>query len=58
MHAEFATPLATSPDTCPPEPWYAARLEAAVLAHQDALSWLGDFECCIAWAWVLRKTTL
>lgn len=38
----------------PAEPWCAVALHPALIAHPDAMGWLGDFERCIAWAWITR----
>lgn len=50
-----ATVVATSIDRCPPEPWCAARLEIGAAYHAAAMEWLGDFERCMAWAFVRRQ---
>jgi hypothetical protein len=44
-----------SPPPCPPEPWCAARIEPALAFYgpETALA-LGDFERCLAWAWIAR----
>lgn len=34
--------------------WCAARLELGLAAHPGAAGWLGDFERCVAWTWILR----
>jgi hypothetical protein len=52
MHRWGTTPVATSPDRCPHEPWCAAALDEGAVTHPDAMTWLGDFERCLAWAWV------
>lgn len=44
--------LKTDRDCVPPEPWCAARLEIGIAAHLDEGYWLGDFEHCLAWAWL------
>ena len=36
----------------PLAPWCAARLEVGSALHPEAMSWLGDFERCLAWAWL------
>lgn len=41
-----------SPDRAPQEPWCAARIEPGLMYRPDAAQWLGDFERCIAWAWL------
>ena len=53
LHAGRAD-LATTRDQVPAAPWCAARLEPAIsyqLFH-SAAHWLGDFERCLAWAWL------
>jgi hypothetical protein len=39
----------------PSLPWCAVALHAPMVAFPDAVSWLGDLERCIAWAWVTRN---
>lgn len=39
---------------CPPEPWCAVRIEVGAALCPDAMAWLGDFERCLAWAWLER----
>jgi hypothetical protein len=36
----------------PPAPWCAVRLHPHLAAELDAAYWLGDYERCIAWAWL------
>jgi hypothetical protein len=38
----------------PSEPWCAVVLLPAALHYPDAMGWLGDFERCVAWAWISR----
>lgn len=46
----------TDPHTPPASPWCAARLEpAASTLGRHALMMLGDFERCLAWAWLERQ---
>jgi hypothetical protein len=52
LHRWGQAPVVTDPDRCPPEPWVAAALDAGITRHPDALQWLGDFERCLAWAWM------
>lgn len=52
LHRWGRLPVATDPEDCPPEPWVAAALDEGALEHTDAMHWLGDFERCIAWAWL------
>jgi hypothetical protein len=42
----------------PPGPWCAAFLHAAAAAYPHSLTWLGDFERCVAWAWISRRPGL
>jgi hypothetical protein len=54
---EFSTvPAATDSDRCPTEPWIAVSLEPDIVNHADALEWLGDFERCLAWAWISGRS--
>lgn len=50
LHAD-ARSAATSGDSPPGTPWVAARLRPDI---GRAASWLGDFERCLAWAWMER----
>jgi len=46
----------TDPATPPSPPWCAARLEpAASILGRERLMMLGDFERCLAWAWLERQ---
>lgn len=36
-------------------PWAAALLYLALDRHPHAQRWLGDFERCLAWAWIERR---
>lgn len=36
----------------PSVPWLAVKLHETATLWPEAMSWLGDFERCIAWAWV------
>jgi hypothetical protein len=36
----------------PQAPWVAARLWPALARDPEAAAWLGDFERCLAWAWI------
>lgn len=42
----------TDPDHQPRAPWCAAAMEMAIIDHPDAMQWMGDFERCLAWAWL------
>lgn len=52
LHKSTTMPCATNVDSCPSEPWCAARLEPLFLWYPDAMQWVGDFERCLAWAFV------
>lgn len=63
-HGAVLWPLMTGP-VMPPakpgiqrpgEPWAAVAIWPTLAMHPDALSWLGDLERCIAWAWLERAT--
>ena len=46
-------PVATDATQPPTVPWCAVRLTlGGVLAHRDALDWLGDLERCLAWTYL------
>ena len=36
----------------PQSPWCAGRLEPGISSDLDAAHWLGDYERCLAWAWL------
>lgn len=52
LHQWGETPVVTDPARCPQEPWIAAALDTGIVRHPDAAEWLGDFERCLAWAWL------
>lgn len=55
MGERFGGGVATDPERCPPEPWVAALLYGPLAEiYLDSMEWLGDFERCLAWAWVER----
>lgn len=59
LHDYGTAPVVTDRDHQPPTPWVAAALEGAALtdpAHREALTWLGDFARCLAWAWHEMRT--
>lgn len=39
----------------PAAPWLAVALRPGLAQHADANEWLGDFERCVAWAWMERN---
>ena len=47
--------LATRADLPPDAPWLAARIEPDGFADSELLTWVGDFERCLAWAWLERR---
>jgi hypothetical protein len=53
MHEGYQD-LATNRADVPHAPWCAVRLEPSLPLRLDATSWLGDFERCLAWAWLDR----
>lgn len=42
----------------PDSPWCGVVLHPTLPAFQDAAEWLGDFERCVAWAWISRNAHL
>lgn len=42
----------------PGEPWCAVALHPALRADMGAAEWLGDFERCVAWAWITRNPSI
>lgn len=55
MHQDQIWPLtlATREDQCPTDPWCAAKIQPGLMLYPDAARWLGDFERCLAWAFLL-----
>ncbi len=54
LHAGREPGLQTDRNHPPQAPWCAARLEPSI-SYQlfaGAAHWLGDFERCLAWAWI------
>jgi hypothetical protein len=48
--------LGGAPDARPAEPWCAASIDPrGASADRAAYRWLGDFERCLAWAWLTRE---
>lgn len=56
LHGSATTPLATSAEDVPPEPWCAVRIEIGLAHYPSSAEWLGDFERCLAWSWLHRVT--
>ena len=42
----------------PAEPWCGVIVHPNLMAHREASDWLGDFERCLAWAWITRNPHL
>lgn len=51
----FGNPLGV---TRPAEPWIAVTLHPTLSRYPNAAMWLGDFERCVAWAWITRNPML
>ncbi|HWR36392.1 MAG TPA: hypothetical protein VN622_11035 [Clostridia bacterium] len=54
LHETGSMEYATSPNEVPGEPWCAVRLDVGLPFYPEAAAWLGDFERCLAWAWMSR----
>lgn len=52
LHRYGALPVVTDHERQPATPWCAAALEVGIARHMEAAAWLGDFERCLAWAWI------
>lgn len=52
LHERVSVPVVSSPTEVPPEPWCAVRIDIGFGFYPAAAQWLGDFERCLAWAWV------
>lgn len=42
----------------PDAPWCAVVLHPSLSAYRGDVEWMGDFERCIAWAWITRRPAL
>lgn len=42
----------------PVTPWCAVALHPSLGAYTEPVDWLGDFERCVAWAWITRNAEL
>ena len=40
--------------TAPATPWIAVAVREGLAAHREAAEWLGDFERCVAWAFLSK----
>jgi len=63
LHAHAALPLATDAGQQPGPPWVAARLEPGLLGIDDGqvqpiMSMMGDYERCLAWAWLEHRRSV
>jgi len=54
----LAMPGSASGVRRPEPPWCAVSLQPGLLLHPTASDWLGDFERCVAWAWITRAPAL
>ncbi|GGE01859.1 hypothetical protein GCM10011390_20870 [Aureimonas endophytica] len=45
----------TSAERPPPTPWLGVRIEPTIALDLSAMSWLGDYERIVAWAWIERR---
>jgi hypothetical protein len=52
LHNSEGLPTKTDPERQPGAPWIGVALTDALHQHPDAWGWLGDFERCMAWAWI------
>lgn len=41
--------------TAPGTPWCAVALHPAIASRPDVADWAGDFERCVAWAWIEKS---
>ena len=42
----------------PGTPWLAVAVHPSIAAYAGPVEWLGDFERCVAWAWITRNPNL
>lgn len=56
LHRHCVAPAVTDINNAPQVPWCAVSLTPMAGDYADALGWLGDFERCLAWAWVDYET--
>jgi len=54
----IAQPGARPGLTKPQEPWLAALVYPSAVGYRGDLGWMGDFEACVAWAWITRRPDL
>ncbi len=54
LHAirEPGVPIATRADDLPPTPWLAVLVHLPLMFAMQHADWIGDFERCLAWAWI------
>ena len=53
LHASAQLPVLVAADNPPQVPWCGVRIEyGLLLAPPTDTLWLGDFERCVAWAWL------
>lgn len=42
----------------PETPWLVVAVHPGIAIYRGPVEWLGDFERCIAWAWITRRPNL
>lgn len=52
LHRYATLPTQTQEHNPPQTPYLAVSLHATAIDYSDAINWLGDFERCVAWAWI------
>lgn len=52
MHQDQSWSTQTKSDQKPSLPWCAAKLQPGLMLYPEASEWLGDFERCLAWAFI------
>lgn len=52
LHKFSTLTPATDSGKPPSVPWIAVSIVPEAAAYPDAMQWFGDFERCLAWAWV------
>lgn len=42
----------------PDEPWCGVVVHPSIGTYRGDLAWVGDFERCVAWAWITRHPVI
>lgn len=42
----------------PAEPWCAVAVHPSAIMYLESITWLADFERCVAWSWITRNPAL